>query len=130
MFEGDCEEALHFYKTLFGGEIENLSRFKDGPMETPDASKEKVMHAEFTFWGGKVMVSDTLKEAEYTTPAVAGNVHLSLSFKNTSTMKEVFEKLKEGGKVTMDLQETFWGDQFGMVQDRFGIQWMLSAKED
>lgn len=128
MFNGNCEEAMNFYKEALNGEIGYMGRFGDSPMEVPEAQKNRIMHVEFSFWGGKIMASDHADEAGFTTPANGANIHLSLGFDDTSKMEETFNKMAEGGKVTMPLQDTFWGDRFGMLQDKFGINWMFSAK--
>lgn len=127
MFNGDCEAAMNFYKECLGGEIGYMGRYGDMPSGTPESEKNKIMHASFTFWGGALMASDHVKEAGYTTDAGGSNVHLSLGFDEIQDMEDTFNKLKEGGKVTMELQDQFWGDRFGMLQDRHGINWMFSC---
>ena len=127
MFNGDCAAAFDHYKECFGGEIEFMGKYGDSPMEVPDDQKDKVMHTTIRFWGGAIMGSDYVKEADYTTEGSSANVHLSLSFKDAETMDATFEKLGAGGTVTMPLGDQFWGDRFGMLTDRFGIQWMFSC---
>ncbi|MDT4968164.1 MAG: PhnB protein [Acidobacteriota bacterium] len=127
MFNGDCEEALNFYKECLGGEIGYMGRYGDTPMGTPESQKDKIMHAYFTFWGGGVMASDHVKEAGYTTEGQGANVHLSLGFDEIAEMEATFDKMKRGGTVTMDLQDQFWGDRFGMLKDKHGIHWMFSC---
>ena len=128
MFNGDCEEALNFYKKCFNGETGYVGRYSDAPMEVTEDYKNKIMHAEFNFWGGSFMASDHMPGAGYTTEGKDGNVHLSLGFDDVQKMETTFEKLKESGKVTMPMQDTFWGSRFGMLQDKFGINWMFSCE--
>lgn len=132
MFNGDCKEAFEFYKKTFEGEIEFMGTYGDSPMEVPDDQKDKVMHATIRIWAGPIMGSDYTKEADYTTEGSTSNVHLSLNYKDADSMEEAFGKLSEGGKVTLPFGDQFWGDRFGMLTDRFGIQWMFScpAKKD
>jgi PhnB protein len=127
MFNGDCEEALNFYKVCLGGEIGYMGRYGDVPMGAQESDKNKIMHASFTFWGGSLMASDHVKEAGYTTEGGGGNVHLSLGFDSLEEEEATFNKLKEGGTVTMELQDQFWGDRFGMLRDKHGINWMFSC---
>jgi PhnB protein len=93
-------------------------------LDVPEDKQKKIMHAEFSFWGGNLMFSDLMDEANFTTPATASNIHLNLGFEDKNKMQETFDKLKQGGKVTTELEEQFWGDIFGMVQDKYGINWM------
>ena len=127
-FNGNCEEALNFYKECLGGEFESINRFKDGPeemggMKIPENYKEKVMHMTWRFDGNVVMASDGFEEI-----SDGGNVTLSISTDNVDGMDTVFNKLSEGGKVTMPLQDTFWGARFGMFTDRYGIKWMFNCE--
>lgn len=128
MFDGNCEEAILFYKDCFNGEVPYMGRFGDAPMEVLPEEKNKIMHTEFRFWGGAFMASDHIKSSGLTADPNTSTIHLSLGFENNKQMDQTFERLKEGGRVTMELQETFWGDRFGMIQDRFGINWMLNGK--
>ena len=127
MFNGNCEQAMNFYKECFGGELGYMGRYGDSPMDVPPEQRDKIMHVEFKFWGGSIMASDHMDSAGYTTEANGANVHLSLGFASDKQMHKSFDLLKQGGKVTMDLCEQFWGDKFGMLTDRFGIKWMFSC---
>ena len=125
MFNGNCEEAMYFYQDCLGGKIEYMRRYTNTPLDVPEDKQKKIMHAEFSFWGGNLMFSDLMDEANFTTPATASNIHLNLGFEDKNKMQETFDKLKQGGKVTTELEEQFWGDIFGMVQDKYGINWMF-----
>ena len=127
MFNGDCEEAMNFYKNCFGGEIGYMGRYGDSPMNVPESQKNKIMHVEFKFQGGSLMASDHVEGVGFTTGSKGANIHLSLGFDTVTEMEEAFNKLKEGGKVTMALNDTFWGDRFGMLEDKFGFNWMFSC---
>ena len=122
-FAGNAEEALNLYKEVFDGEIKDLGRFGDSPMETPEDYKQKIMHARLVFGDNLLMVSDGMQGEP---AASGGNIHLSVDMEDEQKMEKVFEKLSEGGKVTMPLQDTFWGAKFGMLVDKFGIAWMFN----
>jgi len=132
-FNGNCEEAFNFYKSIFGGEFISVSRFKEMPA---DAGKkpspeddEKLMHISLpiskeTF----LMGSDTGGEwaANY---SVGNNFSMSI---NTDTQEEadrLYKGLSNGGSVTMPMAKTFWGSYFGMLTDKFGINWMVSVED-
>ena len=121
MFNGTCEEALNFYAKALGGEIKDLNRFEGSPAEGMSADKNKVMHAHFAAKGVFFMASDGNESA-----AAGGMVHLSLNFEQAGEIDTVFTALSEGATVTMPLQDTFWGARFGMLQDRFGVNWMFN----
>lgn len=128
MFNGTCEEAINFYKDCLDGEIGFMGRFGDGPMETPESHKNRVMHADLKFWGGSIFASDVMEEAAFTSNPEGANVHLSLTFDTVEHEESTFNKLKEGGTITMELQDTFWGDHFGMITDKYGMSWMFSHR--
>ncbi len=121
MFNGNCEEALNFYVKALNGKIENLMRFEGTPAESMSEDKQKVMHATFQADGFMFMASDGSQS-----PAGNSQVHLSLNFNSAEEERKVFDALAEGGKVTMPLNDTFWGATFGMLTDKFGINWMFN----
>jgi PhnB protein len=125
MFSGQAEEALNFYKEVLGGQIQLISRYGDAPMDVPDNYKDKLMHATMTIEGNHLMLSDSFPGK----PVTAGNnVHLSLNFNDTGKLDSVFARLAEGGNVTMPVDNTFWGARFGMLTDKFGINWMFNCE--
>lgn len=124
IFEGACEEAFEFYKTCFEGEIIKLMRYDGSPEPVPEAYKEKVMHAELVFENNSIQGCDVLSGSPY----VKGNdFSLSISVMEVFVLDRVFNRLAEGGTVTMPLQDTFWGARYGTITDRFGIRWMFSC---
>jgi len=124
-FNGDCEAALNFYKGVFGGEITALNRFEGSPVESemPPEYKNKIMHANFKSPTLKFMASDGRPGTEQ----IGSRISLSLGTSDLAEGKRVFDKLSEGGTVDMPLADAFWGGKFGMVTDKFGIDWMLSC---
>lgn len=123
-FPGTCEEALNFYKHAFNGEIKSLQRFSEAPMPSDPADANRIMHAEFAADGMALMASD----AAGTYAGRPGtNVALSVNHDNEADQAIVFDKLAEGGTVTMPLQDTFWGARFGMLTDKYDINWMFNC---
>jgi PhnB protein len=120
---GTAEEAINFYKEIFNGEILHLGRFGETQKDISDAYKNKIMHASLKFAENELMFSDT---TEGHTTQAGTNVSLSLDFSDEGKMDTAFAKLAAGGKITMPLQDTFWGAKFGMLTDKFGINWMFN----
>jgi PhnB protein len=124
-FAGNAREALEFYQNALSGEILQLGTYGESPMPSDEDYKNKVMHARFVFDGNMIMVSDVFKGQPVST---SGNIQLSIEMEDVNKMDEVFKKMAEGGKVTMELQDAFWGARFGMLQDKFGISWMFNCE--
>ena len=124
-FDGRCEDALAFYKQVLGGNYD-LNRFAGSPMESEVGPEwaQKVMHATFTGDGFKFMASD---RRPGNGQAPQANVALSLATDDASEAKNLFDRLADGGNVTMPYAPTFWGGSFGMLIDRFGQEWMVSG---
>jgi PhnB protein len=128
MFNGDCEKALNFYKDALDGKITYLGRYDESPLEVDNEFNDKIIHSELKWDGGAIMASDHLKGADFHTERSGSNVHLNLSFIDETEMMNVFNKLKAGGKVTMEIEKMFWGDKFGTLKDKFDIHWMFNCK--
>lgn len=125
-FGSNCAEAMTFYKEVFGGEL-FFMKAGDTPMaEQMPGMENLVMHASLTADGWTLYASDWCAP----TSRNEGN-HFSLFVECTDEASQnmLFARLQEGGKVHMELEDTFWGSRFGMVQDRFGIDWMLSLQK-
>jgi PhnB protein len=125
MFNGNAAEALAFYAKAFDGKILFQQSFGESPMgnEMPGDYKNKIMHATFQAGDLTFMVSDNMPGQQ-----VSGgtNLSLSLNFKTVADIDKIFAALSEGATVTMPLQDTFWGAKFGMLTDKFGINWMFN----
>lgn len=127
MFEGNCEEALHFYQRTIGGEITIVNRYDNPAMNAPEAYKDKILHARWIFDGGALYASDTFPGQ--TTSKNSGDVSLSLILDNLDKAKQVYQTLSEGGKATMPFERQFWGDWHGNLVDRYGFKWNINFKE-
>lgn len=127
-FNGNCEEALNFYARVFGGQVTEINRFGDAPpgqMELPPDWSDKVMHANLKAPMLKFMGSDVPPERRG--PEGAGRITMSLGGDDVDEGKRIFDALAEGGTVTMPYQKTFWGANFGMLTDKYGIDWMINV---
>ena len=126
-FNGNCREAAEFYAEVFGTEKPQIMTFGETPPDPsftlPEEAKNLVMHTRLNISGSNVMFSDVFPGM----PFVQGNnVTLSIVTENLDEIKTWFNKLKEGGKVKMDLQETFWSKCYGNLTDKFGIEWQFN----
>jgi PhnB protein len=124
-FPGNAEEALDFYSAALGGEVIFMQRYGDSPMPADEDYKNKVMHARLQFDDNIFMVSDVFKGQPVSTE---GNIQLSVQVESIERINEVFAKMSEGGTVTMELQDAFWGSRFGMLKDKFGVTWMFNCE--
>jgi PhnB protein len=125
-FGGRCEEALEFYRSAIGAEVEMLTRFKESPEPhgLPDCFEHKVMHATVRIGKTTLMASDGRCEGD---PNFSG-FSLSITVPDVAEAERVFAALAEGGLVVQALEKTFWSPKFGMLQDRFGVGWMVSVE--
>ena len=124
-FGGNAEEALTRYAQIFGGQIEMLMRWSEGPpdMPAPADFQDKVMHASVNLGGARLMASD--QPADHFVPLQG--VSISMDLPDQDRARAAFDALADGGQVLMEFAPTFWSKGFGMVVDRFGAQWMISA---
>jgi PhnB protein len=128
MFNGNCEEALNFYENALGGQVKDLMRFEGSPVEkmAADNEKRKILHSYFEAKGIVFMASDAGEGGPQLNPN--GMVHLSINFESQKEQEKVFKALSEEGTIGMPLQDTFWGARFGMLTDKFGVNWMLNCE--
>lgn len=127
-FNGSCEEAVEFYRSALGAEVEMMMRFKDSPEPpqpgmVPPGFENKIMHTSFRVGETTIMASDGCG-AEKTD---FKGFSLSLSVPSEAEADRVFGALAKGGQVRMPLTKTFWSPRFGMVEDRFGVGWMITV---
>jgi PhnB protein len=127
-FNGNCREAVEFYAEVFGTEKPHIMTFGEShppseEFQLPEEAKNLVMHTRLNIDGSNVMFSDTFPGM----PFIEGNnVTLALISKDIDFLTSVFNQLKEGGKIGMELQETFWSKLYGQVTDKFGIHWQIN----
>ena len=130
-FNGNCREAAEFYAKAFGTEKPQIMTFGEAPPNPeyplPEEAKNLVMHTRLNISGSNVMFSDVFPGS----PFIAGNnITLAVVSKDVDEIKSYFAKLKEGGTVGMELQETFWSKCYGTLKDKFGIDWQFSHEDD
>ncbi len=127
-FHGNCEEAFNFYRGVFGGEFQMISRFKEMPPEfkVEEQDREKLMHVALAISPGTVLMGSDTSEQYARGYRVGNNISLSVLTDSKEECERVFAALSVGGQVMMPLADTFWGSYFGMLTDPFGIQWMVS----
>jgi PhnB protein len=124
-FKDNARQAMEFYKTVFGGKL-TISTFKEYHASQDPSEDNKVMHAMLVAENGiTFMAADTPNSMGYQPGA---SISLSLSGNNLGELKAYFEKLAAGGKVAQPLEKAPWGDTFGMLTDKFGINWMVNVE--
>jgi PhnB protein len=132
-FNGNCEQAFDFYRSIFGGEFQYVGRYKDMPPSehpVPKCEGDKIMHISLPISTETILMgSDTCCEmdGEFDSDIHFGNnISLSVNTSSIDELNRIFNGLAEGGRITMPLQKTFWDAHFGMLIDKFGINWMLN----
>ncbi|WP_433815288.1 VOC family protein [Flavobacterium johnsoniae] len=128
MFNGTCEEAFLFYKSVFGGEFPYIGKYKDAPAEEGEKLSEealnRIMHVSLPIGNTILMGSDS--HPRYGDVGFGDNFSISINTESTEEADRIFNGLSAGGKVEMSMDNTFWGSYFGMFKDKFGINWMVS----
>lgn len=122
-FEGNCREAMNFYKEALGGEL-HIMNFEDAPNESPKGYEKKVMHSELRSGDLVVMGADCPPEHSC---GKQGNISILIDADNIEKAKCMFEKLSEGGVVHMPFEKTFWASGFGAFADKFGVFWSINC---
>lgn len=130
-FNGNCKEAFEFYKSVFGGEFSYITTFGEMPPQEgmpplSEAEKNNIMHVSLPISTETVLMGSD-QGGEWAKDLKVGN-NFSISINTDSIIESdrLFTDLSKGGKVTMPMEKTFWGDYFGMLTDKFGINWMVN----
>ncbi len=129
-FNGNCEEAFNFYKSVFGGEFTYLGRFNEMPMQEgmpplPENEGNRIMHVTLPIGGDTVLMgSDTISISGNV--SIGNNISMSVNASSREEADSLFSRLSEGGKIIMPLSDTFWNAYFGIFTDKFGINWMVN----
>ena len=130
-FHGNTEEAFNFYRSVFGGEFLALQRFSDTEhgASLPDHEKNMIMHIALPFGNGNIIMgTDTLASTGQTLEK-GNNVSLCVTPDTKEEGERLFKGLSQGGTVTLPYEKAFWGAYFGMLTDKFGVQWMINYDE-
>jgi PhnB protein len=127
-FGGNCREAMEFYAEVTAGHLEAMITYGETPAkaDVPEAMHDRIVHSSLNLRGRRLMGADMAGDC-YQAPQGA-QVHLD--YADAARAEQVFQALSEGGITIMPFEETFWAHRFGMVKDRFGVQWMISAELD
>ena len=132
-FGGHCEEAFNFYHSVFGGAAPEFSRFNvmpsgEGEHQMSESDANQIMHVSFPVGDGTVLMGSDRPAAMG--PLIFGNnAHISVQLNDKDEATRIFNGLAAGGNVTMPLADQFWGATFGMLTDKFGVQWMINAEQ-
>jgi len=128
-FNGNCEEAFDFYKSIFGGEYKQISRFKDMPpmpgMELPENAMERIMHISLPVSKETILMGSDANPA-FDDVKIGQNISMSVGADSQEEADKIFQGLSAGGQITMPIADMFWGSYFGMLVDRYGITWMVN----
>lgn len=124
-FEGRCDEAIEFYRTALGAEVTTLMRYKDGPAPCPSGAEDKVLHASLRIQETTIYVSDGRCGGKAEFQGFA----LSLTVPGREETERLFAALANGGQIHAPLAATFFSPRFGMVADRFGVLWIVYARQ-
>ena len=131
-FEGEGQEATHFYAEVLGGELAGISTYGEAPDmgggAMPEEAKDMVMNAQINFNDGNTLMISDVPPGMGMPFKKGNNVSVTVLYDDIEEARTVFGKLAEGGTVTMELQETFWSPLYGNLTDRFGIDWQISVE--
>ena len=128
-FNGNCEEAFTYYKSIFGGEFASVNRFKDTPAEAGPPVDEKfgnlIMNMSLPISGNNILMGSDGHPA-YPKVPFGKNITLCISADTKEQADRFFTMLADGGQTHMPMADMFWGAYFGMCEDKFGMNWMVS----
>ena len=128
-FNGNCEEAFNFYKSVFGGDFTTVMRFGDMPSgdnPAPADTKNMIMHIALPIGGGSVLMATDAPESMGFNVIQGNNHYISISADSKADADKFFNGLSAGGTIEMPLADQFWGSYYGSFKDKFGTQWMVS----
>ena len=132
-FEGNTEQAFHFYKSVFGGKFSSIVRFKDMPIEglsIPKEVKNKIMHIGLPIGNDQMLMGTDALESLGHKVVQGNNVHISIHPDSKEEADRLFAGLSEGGKIEMQMANQPWGDYYGSFQDKFGVHWMINYHKE
>lgn len=130
-FNGTCEAAFNFYKSVFDGEIGEMHRYKDIPgQEIPESEKEKIMHISLPLSEHVCLMGADTSEAFGQKTTFGDNITITLCTVSEEQTCKIYAALSEGGKITMPLEKTFWAELYATFTDKFGVCWALNFIKD
>jgi len=127
-FNGTTEAAFNFYKSVFGGEFAVFQRFKDSPMaeQLPEHEREMVLHVSLPIGKTAILMATDVLESMGQKLIPGNNFSINITPESEEEATMLFNKLVVDGKIEMPLEKTFWGAYFGILIDKFGVQWMVN----
>ena len=127
-FNGQSEEAFKFYKSVFGGDFITAQRYKEmaGSDKMHAADQERMMHISLKLTAATTLMASDLPSAGDQSFHVGNNFHICLQAETEKEANRLFQSLAKDGKIEMPMNKTFWGAYFGMVEDKFGVHWMIN----
>ncbi|MEO6133348.1 MAG: VOC family protein [Saprospiraceae bacterium] len=132
-FPGTTEEAFNFYKDIFHGQFiaDGFQRFGDFPPQEgmpplSDADKKLIIHIAMEILGGHILMGTDAPESMGFKVEYGNNMHINIEPESREETTRIFEALSDGGKITMALQDMFWGAYYGSCTDKYGINWMVN----
>ena len=133
-YNGNCEEAFLFYKSVFGGEFSYFGRFKEMPMPegkivSPEDA-EKIMHVSLPISKETALMGSDSFDSFGTKTIYGNNFSLSINTESKEEADKLFDALSVGGKVGMPMEDAFWGAYFGTFTDKFGVNWMVNFEKN
>ena len=130
-FNGKCEEAFTFYKSVFGGEFLYIGRYKDVPAADRQAfhleNDEKIMHVSLPISKETILMGCDSTASQGQGIILGNNISLSIDTDNKEEANRLFNELSAGGQIKMSMSHTYWGSYFGVLTDRFGINWLIGC---
>jgi PhnB protein len=130
-FNGDTEEAFMYYRSVFGGEFQTLMRFGDmpGSEKMSATDRKKIMHVALPIGDGNILMGTDALESMNQRLTVGDNFSISVTTDNEAGLRKQFDSLAAGGTVIMPLGTESWSALFGIVKDKYGVQWMFNYKK-
>jgi PhnB protein len=129
-FNGNCREAFDFYKSVFGGEYPYIGTFGEMPpaegQEVKEEDRDRIMHVTLPISQETLLMGSDSGSDRAAQLVMGNNFSVSINAESREEAERLFGRLSAGGKITMPLSDTFWGAYFGMLTDRFGINWMVN----
>jgi len=123
VFNGNCRQAIEFYKTALGADVLFTQTVGESPMSNMGPAAN-IMHCTIKVGDSTIMMCDNPKPE---TAAGGGNISLAIGLNDPERARQLFDNLSEGGSVIMPLDKTYWAEAFGMVADKFGVKWMINC---
>ena len=127
-FMGNTEEAMNYYKNVFGGTFTIMQRFKDlpGSERMPKDEQDQLMHVSLDMGNGNILMATDSLASMGQSVITGNNFHICIHTESVNETDKLFNSLADDGTVEMPLNQTVWGAYFGMVRDKYSIQWMIS----